>query len=222
MKEELKNISIKIKPNTKRRSNNWNPLTQPLTEKEFASLGFHSHNLQLISQKLTDIREKIPSKLIKEQLKLWFASLIPTDRVKTLMLRSSFFTWVIKLMQSRLLLFENCIFSFTVQNSQILYNETEAKRNWNEKYKMENKLLSAVRLSDDLELLDTFSISREFVKDVKEFFKILDVVSGDKFGTKPCRLQKTGCYYTWEFPDWFKYTEQNTIDNWIAANIEST
>eukprot|EP00826_Nyctotherus_ovalis_P030605 TRINITY_DN24425_c0_g1_i1.p1 TRINITY_DN24425_c0_g1~~TRINITY_DN24425_c0_g1_i1.p1 ORF type:complete len:421 (+),score=94.38 TRINITY_DN24425_c0_g1_i1:64-1326(+) len=186
--------------------------------REFASLGFYPRHLQLIGQKLANVRDKIPSKLAKEQLKLWFASLTPSDRVRALMIRSPILTWTIKFMYTRLLLFKNCIFSFTVQNSQLLYNGRKAGQD--ERSPEEEKLLSAVRLSNDLELLDTFSIAREFVVDTKELFRTLEKITNNNFAMKPCRLYKTGNFYTWEFPTWFNYTEANTIEKWIAANIE--
>jgi len=221
MKEEPAKMTFMIKPAIKKHKSDYDILTQPLTAAEFHNIGFYAHHLQAISQKLADIKTKIPGEFIKEQLKSWFISLSPLDRVKMLTIRSPNITWVIKHMFTRSILFENCMFSFTVQNSQLSYKETKGVYENPAIQNADKILIDSVRLTDDETVLDTFSISLDLAADPKKLFSALDTISHKSFGLKPCGIHKNGSsLYTWEFPEWFKYENENLLGAWIAAIIE--
>eukprot|EP01022_Parablepharisma_sp_SALTPOND_P008133 TRINITY_DN135259_c1_g1_i1.p1 TRINITY_DN135259_c1_g1~~TRINITY_DN135259_c1_g1_i1.p1 ORF type:complete len:926 (+),score=101.21 TRINITY_DN135259_c1_g1_i1:106-2778(+) len=220
MKEEPTNMTFTLKPATKKRTTEWKYFTQPLTVKEFHALNFYPHHLQSIGQKLADVKEKIPGQLIKDQLKTWFSALTPYNRVKVLTIRSPTLTWLIKHMYTRSVLFEHCMFSFTVHNSQLSYMETKEEWGSVKQHFANQRLVESVRITDDKEILDTFSISRDLASDPKALFSALDEVSNQKFGLKPCGIQRAGIFYTWEFPEWFDYSKKNPLGAWIAANFE--
>ena len=67
-------LSIKPPPSRLQRKKyvtSWNPLLQPMSVKEFHSLGLYPQHMHLINRKLLEIKQKIKLSFLKEQLISW-------------------------------------------------------------------------------------------------------------------------------------------------------
>jgi hypothetical protein len=49
-----------------------NPLTQPISVKEFAEIGFHLHIIQAVNKKLADIKKVISPIIIQTDFREWY------------------------------------------------------------------------------------------------------------------------------------------------------
>ncbi len=77
-------LSLARKPphSAKRRyAASWNPLTQPVSVREFARIGVTAEQVQLASRKLAEIRQKLSPAFVWKQLKFWYSSCIATTHI---------------------------------------------------------------------------------------------------------------------------------------------